>query len=476
MEKNKDDVAEKVMISIISWIDQADKVISKELKTRFRMKAEEIQKEIVRIKDYIVSILTDRYLQIEQASKDFNLVKDVRMSLLLSRFVNFSSMVFNIPAYQSFGDTLGYYNGKWEFNYGQPKRGAEYTNELISEFIALGGVNNISILNWKASDDTVLYMATFKVLSDTFKPDVRYDKMNINVFGEKFREEYLKAKPLIKDRGYGIQTFDSLDIQENIKWNELPYNSRAIGAGAAMRSGCIGFFFPTKRNRKYLIQLAVESSRITHNSAIAILGSIVAALFTAYAIEKKPINRWPHDLLDLLKSNEIDEYMETSRPKEYHLYKRDKVIYIGHWQKYVEIRFAGLHKIELNHMKNPVLRYQYLSDNFSKGCDIPGSCGDDCLIMAYDALLESDGVLEKAIVYSILHPGDSDTVGSISLSWFGALYGSPHNNNILRENLNNLEFYKEIYVLCADTIPQMVQVLYYDVYLSIADDYMTNFL
>ena len=333
-------------------------------------------------------------------------------------FINWSWTALTIPFYQSLGDTIGYYNSNWEFNYGDIQAGPEYVNELIYEFIYLGGVNDLSIVNWLASDDTILYIATMKVLSDKF--------VDINDFGNKIKKSYLDSKSLIENRHPGQTTNNSLEMQETIDWDKLPYNGKNIGAGSAMRSGCIGIFFPGKHNRKKLVMLAIESSRITHNSAIAILGSVVAALFTAYSLERVSINHWPHKLLKLLKSDIIDQYMNTSRPKEYTLYVRDKIIYIGQWEKYVSLLFSGIKpRIDLKFMKNPVQRYKYLSENFSKGCDIPGSCGDDALIMAYDALLRSDGVFEKIIVYSILHPGDSDTVGSIAFSWFGGVYHSP---------------------------------------------------
>jgi ADP-ribosylarginine hydrolase len=43
--------------------------------------------------------------------------------------------------------------------------------------------------------------------------------------------------------------------------------------------------FPGVANRKFLIKVALESGRITHNHPVAFFGAVVAALFTAYAIE-----------------------------------------------------------------------------------------------------------------------------------------------------------------------------------------------
>lgn len=456
--------------------DETEEILQK---SEYRKKL--IEKYYQKSQTKIKQVLTEKYKYTGEKLNDFmEAVNKATISSLQKKYVysetlqeiselwfeyefqSWAIIVNNIPFYHSLGDTLGYYNGNWEFNYMDPNVGPEYANEMIYEFISLGGINDISIVNWQSSDDTILYMATYHVLTEEIK--------TIDEFGNKIRNAYINALPMIENRGIGETTKRSLEIQKNIKWNQLPYNNMDIGAGAAMRSGCIGIFFPGKHNRKKLIALAVESSRITHNSAIAILGSVVAALFTAYAIERTPIEHWPHKLFKLLKSNKIDDYMEKSRPNEYHLYARDKVIYIGQWEKYISIRFSGLKpRLDNKILKNPVKRIAYLSANFSKGHqNNPGSCGDDAVIMAYDALLESGDILEKLIVYAILHPGDSDTVGAIAMGWFGAFYHSQKNGNIVYQKFDELEFVQQIQDENINAIEKIIRVYFYDIYLDTA--------
>jgi ADP-ribosylglycohydrolase len=308
-----------------------------------------------------------------------------------------------------------------------------------------------------------MYLATYRVLSEGYE---------IDDFGKNLRIAYLNVFPDMENRGIGITTKRNLNVQKNIKWDKLQYNSDDSGSGAAMRSGCIGMFFPGHHNRKKLIAYAVECSRITHNSATAILGSIVAALFTAYGLEKLSINLWPHELLKLFKSGIIDDYMKESRPKEYPIFSRDKHIFIGKWENYVGKRFNGINPKNEKWMKNPVERYRYLKENYSKGNDFPGSNGDDSVIMAYDALLESGNVVEKIIVYAILHPGDSDTVGSIALSWFGAYYQSPRIFETLRSKFFELEYLNEINKINQTNTKMMTHIFFYDIYLNIANKYI----
>lgn len=450
---------------------RANEKILQMLLDKYKVNTGDAQKVLQTIHNTVISTMIEKYHWKEPFVTDAERNKPPGTNLLATYpdFRDWIMLSLSVPYYESLGDTIGYKNGQWEFNYGEQNQKPDFVNDLLYEFIALGGINDLSLVNWVSSDDTILYMATMQVL--TSKPKT------IEEFGQKLRAAYLMSKPLIKNRHPGQRTMDSLDEMENIAWDKLNYNSKAIGNGSAMRSGCIGIFFPGKHNRKKLIALAVESSRITHNSATAIMGSVTSALFTAYALEKVPLNHWPHKLMGLFKSGKIDNYMKKSRPNEYHRFREDKVIYIAQWEKYLQIRFSGLKpRRDIKFMTNPVARFKYLSENFSKGCRDPGGCADDCLIMAYDSLLECDGVIEKILVYSILHPGDSDTVGSVAFSWFGAFYGSPKNEQIIGERFKELEFIDELHDLLVANSRRMIKVYYYDIYLNFARKYMKSLL
>jgi ADP-ribosylarginine hydrolase len=61
--------------------------------------------------------------------------------------------------------------------------------------------------------------------------------------------------------------------------------------------------------------------------------------------------------------------------------------------------------------------------------------------MAYDALAYAQNRWEPLVVYSMLHAGDSDSVGCIAASWFGACYGF---HNIPSSNYVNNEYKNEL--------------------------------
>lgn len=450
--------------------DQCIKNVAKKVKHILTNKYD-VDKKIVN--DMVIKHVADAVkLVIFQFSLKKKPNYDVLMKFPISNHIekldpslySFIIAYLNVMLYQSFGDTIGYNNGNWEFNYGQKNANAEFANELLYEFIYLGGINNISMDNWLISDDTMMYHSTY-VIASKFK--------NINEYGEKLKEKYITILPDMKKRDAGNTVVRSLEIQKNIEWNKLPYDRTAIGSGASMRSGCLGLLYPGKHNRKRLVAFAIETSRITHNSTIAMLGSIVSALFTAYALERVDIKYWPHKLLRMLKTrpdeNLINIYLKKSRPNEYNLYQEDVILFVGQWEKYLSFRFSGTTpRLNIKSLTNIVTRYSYFADNFSKlNPHFAGCCSDDSVIMAYDALLSSDGVVEKIVVYSALHPGDSDTVASIAMSWFGAYYHTNTNINLMKTRFVQLETCGDIVTAVNKRISFILQNFYYDLVLNI---------
>jgi ADP-ribosylarginine hydrolase len=89
----------------------------------------------------------------------------------------------------------------------------------------------------------------------------------------------------------------SIDIlnTEGTNWKEIPFSEKAGGCGAAMRSACIGLYFHDDIRKT--ISLAIETGRTTHNCPIGYLGSMVAAYFTALAINNVHPNEWLSKLL-----------------------------------------------------------------------------------------------------------------------------------------------------------------------------------
>ena len=320
------------------------------------------------------------------------------------------------------GDTIGFRNGIWEFNYGSNYDDIKISNRMLYDFIALGGINHMSIKDWMVSDDTILHLAVAKALIENYN--------DMNELGNLFSKYFIEAShDNMEERLIGITLKKNIKaLEKGNKWDDNTYDFHEGGSGASMRSSCIGLAFHGKTNRKKLIKVAIESSRITHNSATGYLGGLVSALFTAYAIEGISINQWPYKLINLLESGIIEQYLKKTRG--YDTYERDKETFINKWKLYISHKFKNgkpvKHKLSSDIIHRNVYYNRYYGFkpvNITGTNNNIGGGGDDSVIIAYDTLLDSGKNWEKLIVYSMLHFGDTDTTGCIAGSWYGALYG-----------------------------------------------------
>ncbi|QKF93937.1 ADP-ribosylglycohydrolase [Fadolivirus algeromassiliense] len=345
------------------------------------------------------------------------------------------------------GDTVGYKNSKWEF------KGGDYTTTLekVYEFIDLGGITKISFKDWNVSDDTILHLQTADAMLQDYN--------SINTLGNIMKNNFLVAYDQFKKEGLSVRypgktTLQSLKLLEDgAMWNEIPYNLYSGGSGASMRTLCIGLALYGEENRQKLIQIAIESSRITNNSAVGYLGGFVSALFTAYAIEGKKINDWPFLMLELFKNGSITKYIKTIG-RDINNYEEDHHVFLEKWHRYIEDKFDdNRNVVKRKATKNLVLRSKYYEDVFAfkkieKHSDklanvytFIGSGGDDSVIIAYDCLIDSENNWEKLVYYAMLHNGDTDTTGAIAAGFYGAVNGY---KDVPENFMEHLEYKKEI--------------------------------
>jgi ADP-ribosylglycohydrolase len=335
------------------------------------------------------------------------------------------------------GDTIGFKNGDWEFNYHKLINTLDTTLEILYEFIDLGGINNINLKDWFVSDDTMFHMATALSLIDIPDPGEKlYEDMKNNFKGA---YSHMSIDQRIrKFRFIGVVTNKYIKKFDTTDARSLPYDPESGGAGCAMRTACIGLAFPTDANREKLIEVAIQSSRITHNSPIGYLGGLCTALFTAFAIEGLHIYTWPTKMLDILDLDIVKKYITDEDEQN------DYDEFIKYWRKYIDIRFDEGVPIKTKAQRNLIFRSRFYYENFTRGTRglMIGDSGFSSVIMAYDCLLDAKDNWETLIIYSAIHWGDSDTVGSIACALYGAQYGF---KNVPDGNLKHLEFKTELY-------------------------------
>lgn len=356
------------------------------------------------------------------------------------------------------GDIIGFGNGITEFNnsnrfsqdnFGDKfeQAGAEYSNDLVFNFIYQGGFKKHPFPEWTVSDDSIMLEANAKAFILWNNQDET--KNNIDLLINLIKNEYIE---LIKERlsldrfekvyKGGLTTITYLKkIKSGTNYKDFLYDDRAGGSGGSMRSGIIGVVFNKKSDLIKLIEVCIESTCLTHPNAIAFLGSIMIALFASYAINNVDPERWCVDAIEIIESDIIDNYIKDKKESFEPFYLRDKKIFINKWKDYIEDRFEDYYYKKSMAMKYPSQRTLFYNQFSARKKDIfPGAGGDDSVIIAYDCLVDSEGSWDKIVYYAMLHVGDSDTTGTIAGFLFGLYYGL---DNVYKEMLTNMIDHKE---------------------------------
>jgi len=334
------------------------------------------------------------------------------------------------------GDTIGFKNAIWEFNYNDYNMSdIRVTIEIISEFIALGGITNIDLSGWHISDDTLLNYEIAKFVLDLkIKETINDD--NINKLKKQLQNFITKEIKSNIERGYGSTTIKSIEkFTDKIDERSEPYNSKSGGNGCSMRTLSIGIRFHKDEDLDKLINVSIITSKITHNSPIGFLGGLATAYFVKLALNKVDITDWPFMLIELYQSKEVKKYIDIDNDNIYFDYRNC----IKVWKEYISLFFDEKTKKPLNLKTsiNLLSRFKIIYD-LNEIMSTPfttmgGGNGQTAVIMAYNSLLDCNGIWEKLVYYGMLHGGDSDTVGAIAGGLYGAVYGSKDiSDNLLK--------------------------------------------
>nr|XP_033802346.1 protein ADP-ribosylarginine hydrolase-like isoform X2 [Geotrypetes seraphini] len=305
------------------------------------------------------------------------------------------------------GDALGYRNQRWEY--------CESGPQILQELCELGGLKQIQaqLPDWPVSDDTVLHLATAEALATGKRQESLWQDL---------ASRYVEAMKDMEGRKPGptsILGTSQLRPGETSGYR-IPFNPKATGCGAAMRSMCIGLRYPRPSDLQDLIQVSVESGRMTHNHPTGYLGAVASALFTAFAVQKKPLALWGCELMAALPL--VLEYVQsvgvdTEENVQAWPYFTEK------WTWYLTER--GLFKGEgpprfpakYGPAERDVVYKSFSLDSWA------GRSGHDAPMIAYDALLATGGCWEKLCNHAMFHAGDSDSTGVIAGACWGAMYG-----------------------------------------------------
>ncbi|XP_068610607.1 ADP-ribosylarginine hydrolase isoform X2 [Brachionichthys hirsutus] len=290
------------------------------------------------------------------------------------------------------GDALGYRNQLWESNLSGPA--------IHEELKELGGLEKIQaeLPDWPVSDDTVLHLATAEGLA-TGKG------------GEELLHEvaarYVEGMKDMDGRWPGNSCIRGVSqLKPGMEGGyRVPYNPRGTGCGAAMRSMCIGLRYPKPEQLLTLVEVAVETGRMTHPHPTGFLGGVASALFTAYAAQRRPMTTWGLGLIDEALPRAKAFVQGRGFAVEETL--RDWDYFGDKWQRYLDLRGIsnGVGPVIWPSSYGPAER-----DEVYNGFSLFGWGGDsghDAPMIALDALLGAGSDWKELMNRGAFHGGQT---------------------------------------------------------------------
>eukprot|EP00771_Trimastix_marina_P001127 gnl/Trimastix_PCT/2172.p1 GENE.gnl/Trimastix_PCT/2172~~gnl/Trimastix_PCT/2172.p1 ORF type:complete len:762 (-),score=228.14 gnl/Trimastix_PCT/2172:20-2305(-) len=182
-------------------------------------------------------------------------------------------------------------------------------------------------------------------------------------------------------------------------WDALPQEPKATESHPSLLGVAIGLLLPCPAQIDALIALSLNVARVTDYNPIAQLGCLVGAVFTSYAVQNVPISRWAK----LLLQNVLPRTPLSDIAKKWADYDRG----IETQTQRVTPQFS------------PVDHKRFLERNAQKhNIQNAGSSGDDCPLIAYDAVLHATD-FEDLCRRAVLHEGRASATAGLAFAWFG---------------------------------------------------------
>lgn len=144
-------------------------------------------------------------------------------------------------------------------------------------------------------------------------------------------------------RSPGKTCMKQLTVLDVEKTDNVPFMDKGGGCGASMRAAAIGLAFNMDQVDS-LIEVAVESGRMTHHNPWGYLAGVMAALFTRLGLEKVDPNSWMAIFFEL--KPKIIEYLEKSNREVRLNLGKSFDLFFAKCAEYAEVRKLSLSSAE----------------------------------------------------------------------------------------------------------------------------------
>ena len=364
-----------------------------------------------------------------------------------------NKLEYNTLYYALIGDTIGFGNGNTSSNNfndmkctnnNEAYQLSGWTSYHIFDFISKGSYSGFKLNDYIISEAGMFMLAVYDALSTTklkkYESNTIVDNIIIRIM-EYYNNDKKKSK-----RFYDDNLIEKLrDLSEaDFNYNTFSYNEDNLGSEPLVRG--IPLALKYNNDIEKLLELSIETTRITNNNPTSYIGTFATALFISLAIKKIDPNKWIDELLNYFIDGNINDYIKNkikTNKKEIRFHFQDLVEYQYLLNNYKESRFDKKTNKFLPSNNGGSKYLMFLPDRIfyfyskfgSPGNFNPGSNGLDCLLIAYDSFMECDSNFEKLIYLSMLHAGKSNYTGCIAGALFGAYYGEKK----LPDNLSKIE-------------------------------------